>query len=710
MKGKFFSTIILLLFTINIQARPAAGMPVPYIQPDGSKIIVYANGDEFFHFLTTEDGCIVTKGEDGWLCYGRIEENGTLVCSEVRVSAGAPATVIAASRRIPSEALSSNRRMKMQRLAESIALKGTRPGLSGKEWQEGDRYALVILAQYKDIGFRYTKEDFVNMLTQKGYSQYGATGCAAEYFDAQFNRKVNFHFDVSDIVTLKENRRYYGQNKNGQDHRPEEMIVEACKLADPNIDFSKYDGDGDQIVDNVFVFFAGVDEAETQEEDAIWSHAYYIHSGSAQIDLVLDGMRIDRYACTSELTHRKHGNTFVPELAGIGTFCHEYSHTFGLPDFYDTDYTLSGGTAKAMWRSLSLMDAGNTNNESNTPPFYNAIERVLLGLSVPETIDKEGTYRLEPIHLNGKCYRINTSNPDEYYLLECRYPEKWDQFCGGQGLLVYHIDRSNRPAGYSETYGLSFTARQRWEYNEVNCRPDRECAAIHAAEETGVSNVFFPRQGISNIYGSDMRFWDGGHSHISIHNISREGKDITFTVNINEEDTIYPLNISHETFQNSAIVTFESSVKAEKTTVTWGTPGGESQSEEITEYSPNKYSCKIWNLEPNTKYIINIIFNDSSINRKQISTITKKHTPIPLISLGKEDNRKEDGFFRKNAKLPLEVLTPQKPCKVEWKFNGKNIRTGQDHYYPVTESGVLEATVWYRDGRIENIVKEIKMK
>ena len=52
-------------------------------------------------------------------------------------------------------------------------------------------------------------------------------------------------------------------------------------------------------------------------------------------------------------------------ISGIGTFCHEYSHTLGLPDFYDTDYEDNGGVAAGMWTATSLMDGGNYNNLGN---------------------------------------------------------------------------------------------------------------------------------------------------------------------------------------------------------------------------------------------------------------------------------------------------------------------------------------------------------
>jgi M6 family metalloprotease-like protein len=178
------------------------------------------------------------------------------------------------------------------------------------------------------------------------------------------------------------------------------------------------DDDGDGEVDNVFVFFAGGDEAEGAGDDCIWSHAWYIKDGAGR-NLVLDGKTINRYACTSELTlYRDAAGKVRQRLAGIGSFCHEYSHTFDLPDMYDTDYESSGGHAEALWVSTSLMDGGNYNNLGSVPPNFNAVERELLGLSEPVVIEQSGVYTLEPVNKGGQCYRINTE--EDHFLSHLR--------------------------------------------------------------------------------------------------------------------------------------------------------------------------------------------------------------------------------------------------------------------------------------------------
>jgi len=369
MKIRTLLTILLIISGISAFGRPVKPGTHTITQPDGTTFQAKAIGDEFYRLKMTLDGHAVVKGEDGWWCYASFDSEGKRTSSGHKVGKDSPSIP---GSTIPYEKLREIAREKrragsdepreplMRRILKN---KGIQTKADGKATKHG----LVILAQYADVPFTFKKENFERMLTQEGYSYNGATGCAKEYFNAQFEGMVEFDFDVSEIVTLSRNRAFYGANdESGQDRRPAEMIAEACELADKDIDFSLYDDDGDGYVDNVFLFFAGGDEAEDIEmEDYIWSHAWYIYSG-AGIRLTLDGKMIDRYACTSELSIQEDGSD---DIAGIGTFCHEYSHTFDLPDFYDTDYDEAGGWAAGLWLSTSLMDGKHEQQQQYSALF-----------------------------------------------------------------------------------------------------------------------------------------------------------------------------------------------------------------------------------------------------------------------------------------------------------------------------------------------------
>lgn len=654
---------------------------------------------------TTLDGNAIIQEADGWWCYAEFAADGSRRSSGVHIGSHASPEVLNQSRIIPYAQLSAHAQKLrsaghkdqsvpfMQRIGASTATKSGTPTT---------RHGLVILAEYKDIKFGHAREDFVNMLTHEGYSHNGATGSAKEYFRAQFGDRLDFSFDVSEIITLPSNRQYYGANdRYGNDTRPAQMIVDACTLADEFIDFSQYDNNGDGYVDNVFVFFAGEDEAENPSmEDLIWSHAWYVESG-AGISLMLDGKSIDSYACTSELSRGR--------LTGIGTFCHEYSHTFNLPDLYDTDYD-DNGWAAGLWCWTSLMDSGNANNGSNTPPYYNAIEREILGIAEPIIIKADGTYTLEPIHTSNRFYRIDTGTEGIYYLIECRKATGWDEFIGGAGMLIYHIDKSS-------------IYKRRWDIdNKVNSFADHQCADLieadgrtdrfisdtdQASKIRNIKGIFFPNSSNETLELT---------AEVKMTNIKMDGDNIKFTIVGFSDDSTPPVatNIKVETFLDAAIISFESSWEyLGDATLTWGRSGQNTDETLIKPYEPGKYALILKGLIPGNKtYTANICFHIGDIEgeSRNISFMTSKKAPVdwPYIFIG-NNRTNSDGTFIKGKKIPLMVYNAADAAEVRWTFNGKNITPEGDGYFTIDESGVLRAYISWEDGNEDIVEKKINV-
>lgn len=301
---KYLLAILSLTIYICMCAGPARPGRILLTQPDGSCFYAVFAGDEFMKIKTTEAGEAVVQDSDGWWCYAAYDAQGRKTSTGCRVGENVQGRFSRADSRIPYEIL-SQRASERRRRAEHarIMRTGGQMRLQASDASRTDKAGLVILVQFSGSNehFRTSAQSFVSMLTQDGYSSNGATGSAKEYFDEQFGGKYNFSFDVTDIVTLSRKRSYYGKNDpEGFDERAHKMVMEACELVDGKIDFSRYDQDGDGEVDNVFVFYAGLDEASGASEDHIWAHSWYIKDGAGE-NLVLDGVVINRYACASEL-------------------------------------------------------------------------------------------------------------------------------------------------------------------------------------------------------------------------------------------------------------------------------------------------------------------------------------------------------------------------------------------------------------------------
>lgn len=347
-------------------------------------------------------------------------------------------------------------------------LRSTRgPGLYDYSFPcTGKQKVLVILAEFQDVKFNsknkapYNKIDsktyFTEMLNKKGFDTYGGTGSARDWFIDNSNGLFEPEFDVYGPVTLPQNVKYYGENdpKNrDNDKRPHQMIIDACKALDGEIDFREYDRDGNGYVDNVYVFYAGYGEADTEgQENTVWPHSWEISSATAPNDFVsgnpleLDGVYIDRYACSNEtcgivgISDDGYNYVYGDRPDGIGTFVHEFSHVMGLPDLYSTEEEYeSYKDVPFTPEEFSVMDYGPYNNDGLTPPNYSAYERYALDWMKPEML-ASGTQSLENLADSNRAFIIKTEREQEFYLVENRQQTGWDKYLPGHGMFVWHVD------------------------------------------------------------------------------------------------------------------------------------------------------------------------------------------------------------------------------------------------------------------------------
>lgn len=521
----------------------AAAKIVKYRQPDGSFVALKVVGDEFFGYTTTLQGHIVSVGPDGYLHYadynsGALRISGRRVSAATRSISGIPDIVTS----VPHHVANSLRSLAIQEINPSRLGGGTATKSSVPAYGS----SLVLLVQFPDLYFAIEDpvEYFNAMLNGKDYSYNGATGSVADYFNANFRGMREFSFHLSPIITLSKEAAYYGEHTPYMnDANVTGLVVEACKIASENgVDFSKYDADSDGVVDNVAIIFAGLNEAESGNSLAIWPHKGDI----ADRNIFCNGVKIASYTCTSEYS----GDAEENFPATIGSFCHEYAHWLGLMDMYDVNGDEEGLSA-GLYGSLSLMDQGNYLNNGKTPPYLNAVELEMLGVVPIKELSPDRDYRLLPVHMADTLYMVNSSNPGEYFLFECRNTAGWDKYIGGEGLVVYHIDKSENMCG-----GLSANAR--WRLNIVNSYASHECAGVLS------EHVFYPgAENITSLTSTGVpSFTDWQHSGlgISINGIGYDGGAVLFSV---EEDLVYSetvpsvQNFKMETYQRCASISWD---------------------------------------------------------------------------------------------------------------------------------------------------------
>ena len=731
---RHLSLILYIFFCLApaVLAAPARKGLLNLRQPDGTIVQAYLTGDENGHLVLTPDGCSLTQDAEGWWCYARYDFYGhRLNTGEHAGAPDTPGEVIAASRNIPYDLLRRRRETRIRQvrpLREREAAR-TRAGESG-----GIRHGLIILAQFPGLEFTYSRTDFEKLINGDGPKT------ALSYFNDQWKGGYTFRFDITDPVTLPHEFSYYGaNNEDGEDGKAAEMIVDACAAVGPEFNFADYDNDGDGEVDNVFVFYAGPNESEGAGDDYIWPHMWYVLSGASLPPFSRDGVIVDNYACTSELRIDDNRTTFTT-LATIGTFCHEYTHTFGIPDLYDTDDEDSDGNAEAMWNCIDLMDAGNHNDEGKTPPNYSVVERWFFGMSEGKPLT-EGTHTLRPVQENGDYYYMLTDDEKEIFLFECRQASGWDAGIGGSGLLVYHLDWSLRPAGKSTSAGKVVLAGDRWDMNEVNARPDHQCIDLiepdpearqkyqtavknrnYAAIYTLASHAFWPFGDVS-VYTCDtdpaFTFWSEVSSPLGLADI-RQNADgsVSFTVFNAQEEKAPAVKIDNQVvFQDASIIQWSSLDPSftGNSVIRYGPADAAQLAEvEVRPYDTGRYAYVIDGLEPSKAYKVQLLCRRGNIpgpvngNASFTTKSGRKAGSYPYIYL-KDAARGAGGSFAPDTPIALRVYNAPDAVRVSWYFDGKAIAPGADGYYHLTRSGELKAVVTYPDST-EIITKKIVVK
>lgn len=418
---------------------------------DGQRIRVEQAGDEYLHYWRTADGKAYVF-DSAKAAY----HSGDMPALERRAKV----------RKAKRDA---------QRKQQSQVMRAKRRTSGSNEMK-----CLVLMVDFADLAFQEADSAgfYRKMLNDPGFSERQFRGSVRDYFMAQSNGTFAPSFQVYGPIRLQYGYAHYGSNDaEGYDLLPEEMVIEACKAVQDQVNFADYDNDGDGYVDQVVLIYAGQSESSGASEDTVWPHEWTL--GGAKKSLTLNGVKIDTYACSSELGYGK-------VLDGVGTICHEFSHCLGLPDMYDTKGNNYG------MDSWDLMDYGCYNGDVDNdgegdgylPAGYTSYEKMLCGWLTPTELKEQTEIRaMKPMSESGEAYVIyNQARKDEYYLLENRQRTGWDAELAGSGLLVLHVD-------YDATA---------WEENTVNTvLTHQRCTVIPADGKASSYNNFgdpFPYQ------------------------------------------------------------------------------------------------------------------------------------------------------------------------------------------------------------------------
>ena len=429
--------ICLIVFSIsNLFAVPAYPGLINFKQPDGKTIRIYMKGDEKVRWAETDDGYSILVNSHGFYEFAVMDSYGDMVTSGVIAS--------------NSEDRTNQVQHFLSSVPKHIKYSATQISMSQQIWQiyqserggsrafptTGDRKLICILIGFTDKAFTKTQATFNNLFNQINYN---GTGSVYDFFYESSYGQLRLNVDVFGPYTASNTMAYYGANDvSGNDLRPRELVTEAVNLADAGgANFALYDNDGNGTVDGVYVIYAGYGEEAGGGADCIWAHAWGI------TPVTKDGKTVSTYSCSAELSGNSGSNT-----TNIGVICHEFGHTLGAPDFYDTNYGTGGqydGTGKWDLQASGLWNGsgGTYALMGNKPAQPNAYTKCYIyGWATPRTLSAcESITLLNSSFNSNSFFRYNTTTANEYFLIENRQQVGFDTYVPGHGLIIYHVDQ-----------------------------------------------------------------------------------------------------------------------------------------------------------------------------------------------------------------------------------------------------------------------------
>mgnify|MGYP001741313820 FL=1 len=446
--------VCLMLCSLTTWAAKAESIPVQVRQADGSVITVILRGDEHINWYTTLDGVLLVQGANNNYYIGKVEKSGNLIATqqlahEALTRSQAERNLIAKQEKdkffayVNKIAEESENAYNNSPLTRGLIVDS---GYGGVPYfpHTGSPKALVILAEFQDTTFTIqdTKKVFTNYLMNEDHfsdTRYGQNqnykGVRGYFKDCSYGQFTPF-FDVVGPIKLPRKHAIYGAGNDRMDL----LLADACATVDDLVDFAKYDANNDGIVDLVYIIYAGHSaNYRNNKVSNIWPK-----SGTVTISDTFDGKSIRRYGVSNELNGSDKTSKNNKKINGIGLFCHEFSHTLGLPDIYAYRTPAEDQDDQGM-EYWDIMDGGTGVRGGRVPASYLAWEREVMGWMKIDELKNDSTINnLKSIDNGGKAYKIvNPNNSNEYIVLQSMQKGAWNQGWGdgtyGKGLLAYRV-------------------------------------------------------------------------------------------------------------------------------------------------------------------------------------------------------------------------------------------------------------------------------
>ena len=425
----------------------------------------------------------------------------------------------------------------------------------------GTLRVIVVLVDFSDKHMSKTQQHFRDLFFKQG----GAKKSVRDYFAEVTNGLVDIQGDVVGPFRLPQTLATYAHGASGIGlalPNAQTMARDAALAANPTVNFTPYDNDGNGFVDAFIVVHAGTGGETTTNPGDIWSHKWTLEGGAR----VVDSTRIFAY-----LT--------VPEDCKIGVCAHELGHLlFGFPDLYDTDNSSEG---IGDW---CLMASGSWGGGGVAPTHPSAWCKANQGWVQVQNRTTNGVLQIADVKTGHTVYRLwKDGGPGkEYFLVENR--QKTGAFDGslpGSGLLIWHVDENQSTNSDENHYRVALMQADGKRDLELNAnRGDPGDAWPGTAANSSFTGTSNP----------NSKAYSGSATCVAVTSISASGPNMSAHLQVScvmkpRKEIVKEKDFRKETkeFANDKAIRVEKSLSTEKTVAaekrneikfTEGRPGG----------------------------------------------------------------------------------------------------------------------------------------
>jgi M6 family metalloprotease-like protein len=401
--------------------------PTEYIQPDGTKLSLFVSGDEFYHRVHDAKGYTVLRHpQTGYAVYA-VLDGSSIKASEYIVGSIDPSTLGISPGLVLRDPAIDIRRIEQQRAYLDA---GTR-GLSTSTFN-----CVVAFLRFSDqTGFPATPSyttysDNFNSTSQVSVKDF----FEEESFDRMHINSQLYPGQAADGAPLSYENSYsrshylpwssdnlFGYTSADMGTRLWGLMVSLVSDLDEDV-VGDVDQNNDGEIDALVVIIRG--DADDWGH-ILWPARWHMDVSCGQIN----GADVHNFIITMETDWT------------AGVTCHEMHHNIGFPDLYHypSEETLPGlspcGSWDIMcsdtfppqhtlgymkWRYGLWMNSINEITPTSTPTVYSLA-----------AVTPDNPY---------PCYRIPSSDPDQFYMVEYRKKTgRYENSIPGTGLLVYRI-------------------------------------------------------------------------------------------------------------------------------------------------------------------------------------------------------------------------------------------------------------------------------